>query len=110
MENGKRYLIIKKQENSCFPIKLAYWFDERVTNRHTYKAGFYHSEAFYYPHENVLQYMDMEKIPSFNEWVLDEPVEGERIVFSIAGIFTVAIFFFVGLTPFNLTLEISLYN
>ena len=36
MINGKCYLIIKKQENGCYPIKLAYWFDERVTNRHIY--------------------------------------------------------------------------
>lgn len=78
MINGRRYLIIKKQENGCYPIKLAYWFDKRITNRHIYPCGFYHTEHYYFPHKNVTKYVDMEKLPKFTEWKVEEPIEGER--------------------------------
>ena len=78
MINGKRYLIVKKQENGCYPIKLAYWFDKRITKHHTYVDGFYRSEHFYYPHKNIIAYVDMERLPKFTKWKIEEPVEGER--------------------------------
>ena len=56
MINGKRYLIVKKQENGCYPIKLAYWFDKRVTKYRIYVDGFYRSEHFYYPHKNIIAF------------------------------------------------------
>lgn len=81
MIDGKRYLIIKKQENGCYPIKLAYWYEERKTKHHTYIAGFYHTEHYYYPHtlhKNVIKYVDMDKLPKFTQWKAEEPIEGER--------------------------------
>ena len=56
----------------------AYWFDERVTNRHIYPDGFYHTEHYYFPHKNVMKYVDMDKLPKFTEWKVEEPIEGER--------------------------------
>ena len=78
MIDGKRYLIVKKQENDYYAIKLAYWFDKRTTNNHTYVDGFYRSEHFYYPHKNIIAYVDMERLPKFTKWKIEEPVEGER--------------------------------
>ena len=78
MIDGKRYLIIKKQENGCCPIKLAYWFDKRITNRHIYPDGFYHTEHYLFPHKDVVKYVDMDELPKFTKWKLEEPVEGER--------------------------------
>lgn len=78
MIDGKRYLIIKKQENGCYPIKLAYWFEERVANRHVYVDGFYPTKHFYFPHKNVVKYVDMGKLPKFTQWKVEEPIEGER--------------------------------
>lgn len=78
MIDGKRYLIVKKQENDCYVIKLAYWFDERVTKHRTYVEGFYHSKHFYYPHKNIIAYVDMDKLPKFTKWKIEEPIEGER--------------------------------
>ena len=78
MIDGKRYLIVKKQENDYYAIKLAYWFDERVTKDRTYIDGFYHSEHFYYPHNNIVAHIDMDKLPKFTKWKIENPVEGER--------------------------------
>ena len=71
-------MIVKKQENDYYAIKLAYWFDKRITKHHTYVDGFYRSEHFYYPHKNIIAYVDMERLPKFTKWKIEEPVEGER--------------------------------
>lgn len=78
MENGKQYLIIIKQKNKCYSIKLAYWFEERVIRHYTYKTGFYHSSSFYNPYKNVVDYIDMDSIPEFYLWEIKHPIEGER--------------------------------
>ena len=54
MENGKLYLIIFKQEENMSLVKLAYWFEKRVTKHRTYEAGFYHNEHYYYPYKKPL--------------------------------------------------------
>ena len=78
MIDGKRYLIIKKQDDNCYPIKLAYWFDKRVTKEHIYEEGFYGTKYFYYPHKNVVWYVDADMIPDYTKCEKKEPVEGER--------------------------------
>lgn len=78
MKNGKRYLITIKQENNCFTQKLAYWFDERITEIHTYPAGFYQTEHFYNPYKEIINYVDMDKLSQFYEWEIECPVENER--------------------------------
>lgn len=78
MIDGKRYLVVKKQENDYYAIKLAYWFDERVTKHHIYVKGFYRSKYFYCPHKNIVAYVDLDNIPKFTKWKMVEPVEGER--------------------------------
>ena len=78
MINEKQYLIIKEQENDSYPIKLAYWFDKRITDYHVYVDGFYRTKYCMFPHKNVIKYIDMDKLPKFTEWKVEEPIEGER--------------------------------
>ena len=75
MENGKLYLIIFKQEENMSLVKLAYWFEKRVTKHRTYEAGFYHNEYYYYPYKNVIAYLEF---PSFTSWEIQEPIEGKK--------------------------------
>ena len=77
MIDGKRYLIVKKQENDYCVIKLAYWFDKRITKHHTYADGFYHNQFFYYPHKNVVAYIDLDDIEPFYKWKPEDPIENE---------------------------------
>ncbi len=86
MRDGKQYLIMIKQENNCYPIKLAYWFEERISKYHTYKAGFYHSDHYYYPYNNVISCIDLDKIPQFYSWKNEVPIEGERYLVYRVGI------------------------
>ena len=78
MENGKQYLIMKKLQNNDYTIKLAYWFDERIIKKRIYPKGFYRNKYSYYPHENVTSYIDMDKIPKFTLWKMEDPIEGEK--------------------------------
>lgn len=78
INDGKQYLIIKKQENNCYPIKLAYWFDKRVTKYNVYEEGFYPTGHFHFPHKNVIKYVDMDKLPKFTEWKMEAPIKNER--------------------------------
>lgn len=77
MKNGKKYLIKIRQEKDIYTIKLAYWFDKRVTKYHTYENGFYQSDGFYYPYKNVVDYIDLDDIPEFCSWKENMPIEGE---------------------------------
>ena len=84
MKNGKRYLIKIRQENEYYVIKMAYWFNERITRHHIYKTGFYQNDSFYYPYKNVIGYVDLDDIPNFYSWNMDIPIEGERyLVFRV---------------------------
>ena len=78
MIDGKQYLIVKKQEDGCCSIKLASWFDESVTQHPTYVDRFYDNQHFYHPHKHGTAYVAMDKLPKFNKWKIEEPIEGER--------------------------------
>lgn len=81
MKNGKRYFIKIRQEKEYYTIKIAYWFDKRVTQYHTYEPGFYERASFYYPYKNVVGYIDANDISKFfswKTWKIDPPIEGEK--------------------------------
>ena len=79
MVDGKKYLIIKKQEkDGHYPVKLAYWYEERRNNYCIYKEGFYNTQYFLNPHKNVIKHIDMNDLPKFTEWKIEEPIEGEK--------------------------------
>lgn len=55
-----------------------YWFDERINDYHVYVGGFYRTKYYMFPHKNAIKYIDMDKLPKFTEWKVEEPIEGER--------------------------------
>ena len=78
MKDKHQYLIIKRQTDGSYPIKLAYWFEERVDMLYPRDTGFYHNEYYYFPYKDVIKYIDIYDIPPFTKWENEEPIEGER--------------------------------
>lgn len=78
MIDGKRYLIVKKKENGHHPVKLAYWFDKRTEKNYVYEDGFYLNKYYPIPHKNVIKYIDVDKLPKFTEWKVEEPIESKK--------------------------------
>ena len=78
MKDKHQYLIIKKQIDGSYPIKLAYWFEERVSRYYPQDTGFYCNEHYYHPYRDIIKYIDMDDIPPFHTWENEEPIEGER--------------------------------
>ena len=83
--NGKRYLIKLNEQNKYCPIRLAYWFDDRMTHSRIYSQGcllqprgFYHNEYYRCPYKNVVSYMNMDEVPDFTSWKKTKPIEGEK--------------------------------
>ena len=73
--HGKRYLILRQPQKGQYKIDLAYWFEERKEKDWIYEKGFYYSEHYLYPCQNVISYVE---IPEYSAWGKNEkPVYGE---------------------------------